>query len=144
VKVERTISRRALLAGGVGVAGAVTLAACATGNSGGKAGSDQAARQPTDKRLATLADIPVGQCVSVDLPDGKPGIVGRPTAGTAVCFSAICTHAGCTVMPDGTKLTCPCHGSQFDSRTGKVLRGPAPTALSEVPVRVANGRVITA
>ena len=40
--------------------------------------------------------------------DGSPAIVARPTATTAVAFSAICTHEGCTVNPAGSELDCPC------------------------------------
>lgn len=39
-----------------------------------------------------------------------------------------CTHRQCTVNPTGATLSCPCHGSKFDSK-GKVLGGPARRAL---------------
>lgn len=35
-----------------------------------------------------------------------------------------CTHKGCSVDPSEETLSCPCHGSRFDSR-GNVLNGPA-------------------
>lgn len=35
-----------------------------------------------------------------------------------------CTHRGCSVNPSEDTLSCPCHGSRFDSR-GNVLEGPA-------------------
>src|SRR5206468_12108263 len=93
--------------------------------------------------LATLSDITVGKCIAVELPNGKPAIVARPTADTARCFSAICTHQGCTVAPAGAQLNCPCHGSQYNALTGQVLRGPAPKPLPEIPVKVENGKVVT-
>ena len=43
-------------------------------------------------------------------------------------LSLICTHLGCTVTVASDRLSCPCHGSQFDQR-GKVLRGPADRPL---------------
>jgi Rieske Fe-S protein len=49
---------------------------------------------------------------------------------------------GCTVKPEGNKLNCPCHGSQYDALTGKVLRGPAPDPLPKIAVTVSNGNVI--
>ena len=73
---------------------------------------------------------------------GKAVVVAQPTAGTAVAFSAICTHKGCTVAPAGAKLNCPCHGSVYDALTGKVLSGPAPRALTSVPVTVKDGAVV--
>jgi cytochrome b6-f complex iron-sulfur subunit len=48
---------------------------------------------------------------------------------------------GCTVNAQGNKLSCPCHGSEFDALTGKVLRGPAASPLPSIPVTVTNGDV---
>lgn len=167
---EPTLSRRSLLAvgaGGVGVvvAGGV-LAACSSSSgapatkaggarSGG--GSDHdgdrdsgapstpegSAKAGGGTALATLDDIGVGKAVSAKLPDGKPAIVARPTSSTVVCFSAICTHQGCTVKPGATSLDCPCHGSRYDTTTGKVLNGPAPRPLPEIAVEVQGGKVVT-
>jgi Rieske Fe-S protein len=92
--------------------------------------------------LAKLSDIPVGQAVSAT-SGGKPVIVAQPSAGTAACFSAKCTHMGCTVKPAGKELHCPCHGSRYDASTGKVLHGPAPKPLPKIPVHVADGSVVT-
>lgn len=49
-------------------------------------------------------------------------------------FSNKCTHAGCRINQemDG-HLVCPCHGSSYDSATGKVLRGPAGLPLATIP-----------
>ncbi len=144
------ITRRVVLAAGAATAGAAVLAACSSSGSAGDSsaaggGSPSSAGDGSDHSadsLATLAEIPVGGAVSVKLPNGKPGIVARPTATTAVCFSAICTHEGCTVKPDKTKLSCPCHGSQFAADTGKVLQGPAPSPLPKVSVSVQDGKVV--
>jgi len=52
-----------------------------------------------------------------------------------------CTHAGCAFSQDGqlagSTLICDCHGSEFDVRSGAVLRGPAERALRTLPLRVA-------
>jgi len=51
-----------------------------------------------------------------------------------------CTHAGCAFSEDadlaGSDIVCNCHGSEFDIRTGAVLRGPAEGPLRTFPVRV--------
>jgi Rieske Fe-S protein len=130
-----------VLLAGAGGAGAVVLAACSPGSS---AANDAPASQSAGETLATLADITVGQAVAVTLPDGGPAVVARPTATRAVCFSAVCTHQGCTVAPAGAKLDCPCHGSQFNALTGKVLQGPATQSLPKIAVSVTNGKVVTA
>jgi Rieske Fe-S protein len=92
--------------------------------------------------LISLDDIAVGHAKSVKLPSGKPAIVTRLTSSSAVCFSAICTHMGCTVAPKANELDCPCHGSRFNLRTGAVLNGPASEPLAKVPVTVAAGKVV--
>jgi len=47
-------------------------------------------------------------------------------------FSSRCTHLGCKITQhQSDRLICPCHGSRFDSRTGKAIIGPA---LYNLPV----------
>jgi Rieske Fe-S protein len=89
-----------------------------------------------------LSAVPVGGVVSVTGPGGGPAVVAQPTAGTAVAFSAVCTHLGCTVAPAGNELHCPCHGSRYDAFTGQVIRGPAPLPLPSIPVTVQGGEVV--
>ena len=144
--VARSIDRRTALAGAVALAGAAGLAACSSSStsaspatSGGAGAATSSGGGPVS--LAKLDAIPVGKSVSAQL-DGQPVIVSRPTATTAVCFSAICTHMGCTVAPAGTELHCPCHGSVYSATTGKVLGGPAPRPLPRIPVDVSKGEVI--
>ncbi|MGN6132243.1 MAG: ubiquinol-cytochrome c reductase iron-sulfur subunit [Nocardioidaceae bacterium] len=136
------VSRRTVLAAGPGVVGLGVLAGCGGGQgSPGSAGS--AGASPKGSRvLAKVADIPVGEAVSATDPAGKPLIVSRPSDGEVVAFSAICTHMGCTVAPDGKILKCPCHGSTYDPATGKNTGGPAPRPLSRVPVVVRGGDVV--
>lgn len=92
--------------------------------------------------IAKLADIPVGGSISATL-DGKPILVAQPTAGEVVAFSAICTHKGCPVKPDGAEFACPCHGSRYDAANGAVTAGPAQRALDPVEVTV-DGDSVTA
>lgn len=138
----RPISRRAALAGGLGGAGLVTLAACG-GSSGAATNSVPPDTSGKPTALAKLDSIPVGEAVAAKLV-GRPVIVARPTATTAACFSAICTHQGCTVAPSGKRLVCPCHGSVYNATTGAVISGPAPRALAAIPVTVDDGEVVTA
>ncbi len=139
---DPTVSRRAVLTAGAVGAGAVALAACSSSSKPGatQPGGSQPAASGND--LAKLADIEVGKCVAVSLPDGKPGIVSRPTEDTAVAFSAKCTHMGCTVAPAGSELHCPCHGSKYNALTGAVLQGPAPKPLAKIDVQVVSGEVV--
>ncbi|HEU5266428.1 MAG TPA: Rieske (2Fe-2S) protein [Jatrophihabitans sp.] len=111
-------------------------AASSSGSADDRGGSDG------KDALISLDDIAVGHAASVKLSNGKPAIVTRLTSSSAVCFSAICTHMGCTVAPKANELDCPCHGSRFNLRTGAVLNGPASEPLAKVPVTVADGKVV--
>lgn len=57
-----------------------------------------------------------------------------------VCYSKICTHAGCPVglyEQQTHRLFCPCHQSVFDVANGAaVLSGPAQRALPQLPIEV--------
>lgn len=82
-------------------------------------------------RIGEAADVADGQMRAFDV-DGTSVTVANVT-GRLYAFDDTCTHAGCSLSEgdlDGTTLTCPCHGSQFDVTSGLVLRGPA-----ERPVR---------
>ena len=49
-------------------------------------------------------------------------------------FSNKCTHAGCRINHESNgQLVCPCHGSRYDAKTGKVLQGPAGLSLPIIP-----------
>ena len=67
--------------------------------------------------------------------------IKQPT-GPIVVFSPICPHLGCGFRWDGgdKKFKCPCHGSVYDV-TGKVLAGPAPRPLDQLPSKVEEGRL---
>ncbi|MBT3150730.1 Rieske (2Fe-2S) protein [Streptomyces sp. CHD11] len=72
-------------------------------------------------------------------------VVTRSGDGTLKAYGSICTHAGCPVdRLDGTRLICPCHGSEFDATTGKVLREPAVAPLKQLTVEVKNGTLVAA
>jgi Rieske Fe-S protein len=71
-------------------------------------------------------------------------VLTQPTSGTVKAFSAVCTHKGCPVKPEGGKLHCPCHDSSFDISNGAVLAGPATSPLPPFNVKVSNGNVMPA
>lgn len=119
---------------------AVTLTGC--GGDEPPAGTPESAGEPGTP-LVPLSEVPVGSAVSVEGPKG-PLLVAQPSEGNAVAFSAVCTHQGCTVLPDGGRLRCPCHGSVYEVATGDNVSGPAPRPLGEVPVEVTDGQVVLA
>jgi Rieske Fe-S protein len=56
-------------------------------------------------------------------------------------FSAVCTHAGCTVQFTGPSLYCPCHAGYFSPVNGSVQSGPPPTPLGEFGIIVSGGNI---
>lgn len=157
------VSRRSVLAvGAVGIPGialigcsqaksptseptVATSAPAGTGSSAATASSSAAAPSSSaaasGKSLAKLSDIKVGEAISARGPDGGDIIITRPTDTTVAAYSATCTHEGCTVIPAGKELDCPCHGSLFDLK-GAVLRGPARAPLDPVKVSLAGDDVV--
>jgi ubiquinol-cytochrome c reductase iron-sulfur subunit len=70
------------------------------------------------------------------LPAGRDG--WAPLGN--VCYSKVCTHAGCPVglyLAESKQLQCPCHYSAFDVLNGaQPVFGPATTPLPQLPLFV--------
>jgi nitrite reductase/ring-hydroxylating ferredoxin subunit len=62
--------------------------------------------------------------------------------GTFYAFDDTCTHMRCSLAGgdlEGTTVICPCHGSEFDVRSGEVLRGPAREPVETYRTRTESG-----
>jgi len=85
--------------------------------------------------IARLGDLPIGP-VAVYHFNGK-------------VFAAedVCPHAGARLSEgalNGTVVTCPLHGSQFDVCSGERLRGPADVGIKTYRVDMEGGQVFLA
>ncbi|MFJ2156022.1 Rieske 2Fe-2S domain-containing protein [Streptomyces sp. NPDC087856] len=127
---RRTVLRGAALTPVAGLG----LVACSGGGSG-------AAATPTAPvELGAESEVAKG---SAKLYRDQNVVVSRAANGTLKAYSTICTHAQCPINKlDGTTLVCPCHGSQFDAMTGKVVQSPATEPLHELKVTAANGKIV--
>ena len=71
---------------------------------------------------------------------GKDIMVAR-VEGKYYAVEDKCTHMGCK-LSEGTlnddAIECPCHGSMFDLKTGKVLKGPAKKALKSFKIKASG------
>jgi nitrite reductase/ring-hydroxylating ferredoxin subunit len=76
--------------------------------------------------LSEISSIQPGAIVAFDISGRRVAVANAD--GTLFAFDDACTHRQCSLAKgrlSGTTVTCECHGSQFDVRTGNVLRGPA-------------------
>jgi nitrite reductase/ring-hydroxylating ferredoxin subunit len=77
-------------------------------------------------RIGNAGDIAAGEMRVFDIAGTKVNVASID--GQLHAFDDTCTHRACSLAKgklDGTTVTCPCHGSQFDVTSGAVLRGPA-------------------
>jgi nitrite reductase/ring-hydroxylating ferredoxin subunit len=95
--------------------------------------------------LVTLTDVHEladGDLQAFDVKGIRVAVAG--VNGTLYAFDNTCTHLHCSLAEgelDGTVVTCPCHGSQFDVTTGAVLRGPAREPVRSYPVEHQDDRL---
>src|SRR5213083_2958898 len=142
-------SRRTVLAC-AGAACAAVLAGCSkyNSNNGGVAGgqpapaSSSSAAPASQAALASTSDIPVG---GGKILADKKIVITQPQSGAFHAFSAVCTHAGCTVgSVSGGTINCPCHGSRFNIANGAVVNGPASSPLPPVNITVQGTSIVQA
>ena len=94
--------------------------------------------------VGAVSALPVGGALAfTDPATGSPAYVVQPAPGRFLAFSAICSHAGCSVrFADSQRVfRCPCHGSVFDGGTGAVQTGPALSPLRRIPIEVVGGQL---
>lgn len=92
--------------------------------------------------VAPVTDVPEGQLVGLEV-EGVPVMVLRE-GDSIYAASSTCPHVGGPLHEgerDGTCVTCPWHGSQFDLRDGRVIHGPATSPLDTLEGRVMDGQV---
>lgn len=95
--------------------------------------------------LLAAADVPGRLGLVVRAPDTPVGPIALyHIRGDLFAVEDVCPHAGATLSEgevDGSIVTCPRHGSQFDVCTGARTRGPADVALRTFRVVEEDGFV---
>jgi cytochrome b6-f complex iron-sulfur subunit len=109
---------------------ACIAAACSTDEGGPTAPTAGGVTINGNTMTLTVGQNPtLSQSNGMVLVSQRSILVVRVAANHYQALSSVCTHQACTVSSfDGSRLTCPCHGSQF-STSGAVTKGPAASAL---------------
>ena len=114
--------------------------------------TNQATAAPAQPATASInpAALKENEFRASELPAGSALLVSEAAVfnvdGTFCATEAKCTHRQGPLSKgklDGSTVTCPLHGSQFNVCTGEVLRGPATEALKiyRVTVEADIGRI---
>ena len=94
-------------------------------------------------KVASVDDIQDGDMISAEIEDSK--IIIAHLEGEFYAFDEECTHAGCGLSDgdlDGNVIQCPCHGAEFDIRTGEVVSPPAVEPLQIYQVRIEGDDIL--
>jgi nitrite reductase/ring-hydroxylating ferredoxin subunit/uncharacterized membrane protein len=108
-------------------------------------GVNHAAFQDGPDHFTTVAradEVPETGMMRVDA-EGVPVVLVRVGDGI-LALGNTCPHMGCSLAAgtiSGETLTCHCHGSRFDVRTGRALLGPTAFAATRYDVRVVAGQL---
>jgi nitrite reductase/ring-hydroxylating ferredoxin subunit len=88
-------------------------------------------------RIGSAKDVRNGQMRMFTVAGTDVNVTNA--GGHLYAFDDTCTHMGCSLANGnlkGTVVTCACHGSQFDVKTGAVVRGPAQRPVRSRTVQV--------
>ncbi|MEJ7797770.1 MAG: Rieske 2Fe-2S domain-containing protein [Solirubrobacteraceae bacterium] len=98
---------------------------------------------PSDWTDALAAeDLRDAQPMAVDVGD-TPVLLVR-AGDDVLAVHDRCSHRGCSLASgdiEGATVTCACHGSRFDLRSGEILRGPATAPQPAFDARTHDGRI---
>ena len=86
-------------------------------------------------KVATLSGLPPGTSRQVHVDGGAVAVFN--VGGAIHAINGSCSHRGGPLGDghlDGTVVTCPWHGTQFDVTTGAVLSPPATRSVESYKV----------
>jgi nitrite reductase/ring-hydroxylating ferredoxin subunit len=93
-------------------------------------------------KAASITEIPPGKAKQVEVNGHKIALFHVGESFYAI--DDTCTHRGGPLSEgavEGTKVTCPWHGAQFDLTTGRHLTPPAPSDVNSYQVQVVGDEV---
>jgi nitrite reductase/ring-hydroxylating ferredoxin subunit len=96
-------------------------------------------------KIASTKDVKAGSMIGV-VARGQQLLLAN-VAGKYYAIGDICMHQGCTLSEgtlEGDKVECPCHGSTYDLKTGKFVRGPTTKGEPSYPVTIKGSDIFVA
>jgi nitrite reductase/ring-hydroxylating ferredoxin subunit len=95
-------------------------------------------------QVASTKDLTPGNMKGAEVGDKRILVVN--VEGKYYAIGDVCTHRGCRLsggtLKEGGIVQCPCHGSNFDVKTGDVVKGPAKTPEPTFEVKVEKDQVL--
>jgi nitrite reductase/ring-hydroxylating ferredoxin subunit len=92
---------------------------------------------------ASTKDLELGNMMGVEVGDKEVFLAN--VGGTYYAIGNRCTHMAC-MLSDGTlrgeNVTCSCHGSIFEVKTGNVVKGPARKPEPVFRVKVEGDQIL--
>jgi nitrite reductase/ring-hydroxylating ferredoxin subunit/hemerythrin-like domain-containing protein len=95
-------------------------------------------------KVASAKDVGVGTMLGAEV-SGKLILVAN-VDGKYYAIGGESTHMGCKLsdgtLKEGAVVECPCHGSNFDLKTGNVVKGPATMPEPAFQVKVEKNKLL--
>lgn len=96
-------------------------------------------RNQEPNNILAVYKFPKGQIVA-------PTVMDATIDGEVVCYTDICTHAGCSVADNKERpgfMNCPCHSGQYDPKKAcQVIGGPPPRGLAQLPIKLEGDQIV--
>lgn len=95
-------------------------------------------------KVGSTKDLPSGKMMGTE--SGNKQILIANVDGKYYAVGNVCTHMGCKLsggtLKDGEIVECPCHGSNFDLKTGNAIKGPAKTPEPIFEVKLEKDQIL--
>lgn len=94
-------------------------------------------------KVAEAQEVPAGEMKLVEVAGQR--VVVANVGGAFYAFGDACTHADGPLsegMLEDDRVECPWHGSVFDVKSGRPLRGPARDPVPTYAVKVEGGSIL--
>lgn len=94
-------------------------------------------------KVASTKDLTQGKMMGTEA-GGKQILIAN-VGGKYYAVGDKCTHRGCKLssgsLKEGGIVQCPCHGSNFNVKTGEVIKGPAKTSEPTFKLKVEKDQI---